>query len=54
MMLTAAIGEKYLWVDSICILQNDDLNKMEFIPRMDAIYALSVLTITDGAGKGSQ
>jgi hypothetical protein len=41
MILTAAIGEKYLWVDSICIVQDDDLDKMEFNPRMSAIYGHS-------------
>jgi hypothetical protein len=54
MVLTASIGEKYLWVDSICIVQNDDLDKIEFIPHMDAIYSRSILTIIDAAGSNSQ
>ena len=54
MILADAIGEKYLWVDSICIVQDDDLDKMEFIPRMDAIYRQSKLTIIDAAGSDSQ
>lgn len=54
MILADAIGEKYLWVDSICIVQDDDLEKMEFIPRMDAIYRHSILTIIDAAGSDSQ
>lgn len=54
MVLTASIGERYLWADSICIVQNDDLDKMKFVPHMDAIYSHSVLTIIDAAGSDSQ
>lgn len=54
MVVTASIGERYLWADSICIVQNDDLDKMEFVPHMDAIYSYSVLTIIDAAGSDSQ
>jgi hypothetical protein len=54
MILADAIGEKYLWVDSICIVQDDDLDKLEFVPRMDAIYRQSKLTIIDAAGSDSQ
>lgn len=48
--LTAEIGIPYLWVDSLCILQDDDSQKREIIGRMGAIYGNSVLTIVDANG----
>lgn len=50
MILTAALGETYLWVDSLCIVQDDPIDKLEYIPSMDAIYGHSTLTIIDAAG----
>ncbi|KAH7134115.1 heterokaryon incompatibility protein-domain-containing protein [Dactylonectria macrodidyma] len=41
----------YLWVDSLCIIQNDESDMMETIDKMDAIYRESVLTIVAATGK---
>ena len=50
MTVTAALGEKYLWTDSLCIIQDDDADLLEFIPRMDSIYGHASVTIIDAAG----
>jgi len=44
-LLVQRLGERYLWVDSLCIVQDDDKAKHSLIGRMDAIYAKAVCTI---------
>jgi hypothetical protein len=39
------LGEDYLWVDSICIDQSDDIQKEEQIALMDTIYSCAYATI---------
>jgi hypothetical protein len=48
--LVQSLGQRYLWVDRLCIIQNDDENKHLNIMRMDAIYSNSYLTIVAAAG----
>ncbi|RMJ18621.1 hypothetical protein CDV36_001732 [Fusarium kuroshium] len=48
--VTRGIGEKYLWTDSLCIIQDSDADKMHFVPRMDIIYGRASLTIVNAAG----
>ena len=43
--LTGDLGFEYLWVDSICIVQDDDESKDNFIPNMHFIYGSAWLTI---------
>ncbi|KAF2730711.1 HET-domain-containing protein, partial [Polyplosphaeria fusca] len=45
MQLVKSIGERYLWVDSLCICQNDIREKSYYITRMDFIYSQALLTI---------
>ena len=47
---TAAIGERYLWVDSLCIVQDDGNAKMVQIMAMDQIYSGSVMSIIANDG----
>ena len=50
MSLTNSIGIPYLWVDSLCIIQ-DDLHDMESqITAMDRIYSCATLTIAVTSG----
>ncbi|MCJ1282044.1 hypothetical protein MMC26_001367 [Xylographa opegraphella] len=51
MDLVAMIGEKFLWVDSLCIVQDDTQEKHTQIANMDAVYGNAVLTINAAAGQ---
>jgi hypothetical protein len=44
MLLVQGLGEQYLWVDSLCIVQ-DSPDKLAQILQMDQIYSHSLLTI---------
>ncbi|KAJ8519331.1 hypothetical protein ONZ45_g3729 [Pleurotus djamor] len=51
MQVTKEIGLRYLWVDSLCIVQDDDSGKKEeAIKRMDLVYGASFITILAGTG----
>ncbi|KAF7893746.1 hypothetical protein EAF00_007260 [Botryotinia globosa] len=48
------LGEKYLWVDSLCIIQDDDEPKwQESLQRMHLIYANSFLCLIAEEGSSS-
>jgi Heterokaryon incompatibility protein (HET) len=48
--LTQRLGKKYLWVDCLCIIQDDDGDKLKFIPKMDSVYGFASLTIIAASG----
>lgn len=43
------IGERYIWIDSLCIIQDDHQNKATELARMDDIYRGASLTIIAAA-----
>lgn len=43
-IFTAAIGERYLWVDALCIMQDDAAVKHAQISNMAAVYNNALLT----------
>ena len=45
LQVTKGIGEKYLWLDSLCIVQDDPTDKAKFISQMDSIYALASVVL---------
>lgn len=47
--LVQAMGEKYLWVDSLCITQDDGVHSAFYINKMDYIYSQSLFTIIASA-----
>jgi hypothetical protein len=49
LITTSALGERYVWIDSLCIVQDDELDKAKYLSIMDAIYAHAVLTIVNAA-----
>ncbi|KAK2608474.1 hypothetical protein QQS21_002936 [Conoideocrella luteorostrata] len=49
--LATCLGFEYLWVDSLCIIQDCDSDKKQQIAIMGSIYSRSSLTIVAAAGK---
>ncbi|KAL2051854.1 hypothetical protein ABVK25_007769 [Lepraria finkii] len=43
------LGETYLWVDSLCIIQDDEDKKRHQISQMDRIYAFAFLTLVSAS-----
>ncbi|CAH0045590.1 unnamed protein product [Clonostachys solani] len=41
---------RYIWIDSLCIIQDDESDMLATIDRMDSIYRQSVVTIVAAAG----
>ena len=44
------LGVRYLWVDAICIQQDDEGDKLSQLPNMNKIYGAAKVTIVAGAG----
>jgi hypothetical protein len=53
MEVTRAVGLQYLWVDALCIKQDDESEKETQIAQMDKIYANAVVTIVAADGKNA-
>jgi hypothetical protein len=51
--LTCRLGERYLWVDSLCIIQDDEPSIESQILAMDKVYALAVATIVAASGENA-
>ncbi|QPC78200.1 hypothetical protein HYE68_008952 [Fusarium pseudograminearum] len=41
---------KYIWIDSLCIIQDDESDMIQVIDKMDSIYRESILTIVAATG----
>lgn len=50
MRVTSEMKCRYLWVDALCIVQDDEESKPFQINHMDAIYRQAILTIVAGDG----
>ena len=50
MSLTRKLGEQYLWVNSLCVIQDDPDDQAQQIAAMDLIYSSAVLTIAAASG----
>jgi Heterokaryon incompatibility protein (HET) len=53
--LCADIGQQYLWVDRLCVMQDDSASKHDQIAAMGTIYQMADFTIvalTNGVGDG--
>lgn len=44
------LGERYLWVDALCIVQDDNASKQSMIERMHVIYQNAFLTLFVATG----
>lgn len=51
--VTQALGERYLWVDCMCILQDSEEDKSIHLPRMGDIYRHAVVTIVAASGSNA-
>ncbi|ORY09988.1 heterokaryon incompatibility protein-domain-containing protein [Clohesyomyces aquaticus] len=51
MKLVAHLGQRYLWVDSLCIVQDDKADKHDQISMMHEIYAAAYCTIVQHSGR---
>ncbi|KAB8294723.1 hypothetical protein EYC80_006685 [Monilinia laxa] len=51
--VTRRFGVRYLWVDALCIVQDDLESKMHEIDRMHMIYAQAQMTIVAATGDGA-
>ena len=52
MSLTAALGERYLWADALCIVHGRSVGTAEQLGQMSAIYATALVTIVADDGDG--
>ncbi|KAK3671313.1 hypothetical protein LTR78_008773 [Recurvomyces mirabilis] len=50
MQVVKAMGERYLWVDALCILQEPCTESQAQIDQMDSVYGSALCTITAAAG----
>lgn len=48
--LCRSIGQRYLWIDSLCIIQDDLDEKSRLINSMDCIYEGAILTVVALSG----
>ncbi|PMD41737.1 HET-domain-containing protein, partial [Hyaloscypha variabilis F] len=49
-LVVKRLGEQYLWVDALCITQDDNVEKAKVIGEMDLIYSRANLTIVAAFG----
>lgn len=54
MHLTRLLGERFLWVDSLCIVQDDEESQNEHLNRMASIYAYASAVIIPIDGKHAE
>ncbi|KAJ8114925.1 hypothetical protein OPT61_g3310 [Boeremia exigua] len=45
MYFVKSLGERYIWIDTVCIIQDDASNKAAAIQQMSSIYSCAVATI---------
>ena len=45
-----SLGERYIWLDSLCIVQDDEEEKQEHLLHMGSIYANAYFTLVSTAG----
>ncbi|KAG4442823.1 hypothetical protein IFR05_001704 [Cadophora sp. M221] len=54
MELVSKIGERYLWVDALCIVQDDEKEVVEQTSQMDLVYACALATIIVATGENAE
>ena len=51
MTLVSLLNERFPWVDSLCVVQGDEINKHEHVQSMNVVYGQAFLTIIAMSGK---
>ncbi|KAK4110886.1 HET-domain-containing protein [Canariomyces notabilis] len=54
MEICKEVAERYLWVDALCIIQDDDNDRDNQIRAMDNIYSASKLTLASTCGDNAE
>ncbi|KAH8723303.1 heterokaryon incompatibility protein-domain-containing protein, partial [Phaeosphaeriaceae sp. PMI808] len=54
MEFTRQMGERYLWVDALCIVQDDSDEIGSLVDHMDLVYGTSLFTIIAAAGDSAE
>ena len=54
MKIAKVTGERYLWVDSLCIVQDDSRDKLQQLPIMADIYSRAHFVIVASAGNSAE
>ncbi len=52
MTVTVALGLRFIWIDSLCIIQDDENDKAIEISRMPEVYELAWVTISASSAWG--
>ena len=52
--LVEDLGQRYLWVDSLCLMQDDEVNLLDMIRKMDLVYGNAYFTIIAASGKDAE
>ena len=50
---TRGFGERYLWIDSLCIVHDDEVDKQRQLGVMDRIYSNALLTMVVADAEGA-
>lgn len=53
MLLTARLGKRYIWVDALCIIQDDNEHKHSELSNMSSIFANASVIIISANGENS-
>ncbi|KAK4100493.1 hypothetical protein N658DRAFT_497241 [Parathielavia hyrcaniae] len=53
MKFVRRLGERYLWVDDLCIVQDDPATKQPMIQNMHVIYSNAYVTLIAASGDNS-
>jgi hypothetical protein len=51
MRLVSLLGERYLWIDALCLVQDDPADMSHGIENMDIIYEGALMTVIAANGK---
>lgn len=54
MEVVKGIEERYLWVDALCIIQDDPVSQKAQLAQMGLVYALAAFTIVGGSGGNAE